>query len=243
MREQDAPLRDRHDGGMIVSAHQPAFLPWLGYFDRIARSDVFVFLDGIQFEKNSFINRNRIKTKRGPLWLTIPVNHKGHTSSTMVATTIAGDNSWRRKQLCSISQAYSRAPYFGSVFPKLESLYKIEGATLADTCFSQLQFWLSELSITTRIVRMSDLELSERKSDLVLEICQKLGATNYISGALGRDYLELAQFQAASVGVTFQDYAHPEYRQLHGDFVPNLSIVDAWMNLGPETAALFAPKA
>lgn len=224
---------------MIVSAHQPAFLPWLGYFDRIARSDVFVFLDDVQFEKNSFTNRNRIKTDKGLAWLTIPVKHKGHISRTMLSTEISDESPWRRKHLGTIAQAYRQAAHFQETFSRLENAYKIEESNLAALCHAQLTLWLAALAIPTRVVRMSELGLSEKKSDLVLELCKSLDATKYISGALGRNYLELEKFAAASIAVEFQDYAHPVYRQLHGAFVPNLSIVDAWMNVGTKTADFF----
>src|SRR5215470_5119272 len=97
---------------MVLTIHQPAYLPWLGYFDRIAQSDAFIFLDNVQFERNSFTNRNRIKTANGPIWLTVPVRLNGHLDQTILATEIDERRDWRRKHLRAIEQNYRRAPCF-----------------------------------------------------------------------------------------------------------------------------------
>lgn len=215
---------------MILSAHQPAYLPWLGLFDKIRRSDVFVYLDAVQFEKNSFTNRNRIKTPRGPLWLTVPVKLKGHTTSTLRDTLIDDTRNWRAKHLRSISQNYGQAPFFTTRYPRLEALYAASFDRLSDLCFAHLQFWLSEIGTERRIVRQSELPDMGAKSDLVLNLCRHFRADRYLSGALGRGYLDLGAFRASGIEVEFQDYRHPVYPQLQGDFLPNLAIVDLWMN-------------
>lgn len=215
---------------MIMAAHQPAYLPWLGYFDRIARSDAFVFLDTVQFEKNSFTNRNRVKTPQGPAWLTIPVKVKGHTHSTMQELMIDNTQNWKIKHLKTLKMNYSKAPLFAARWPKLEELYDRPFELLSDLCFEHLGFWLRELGVSRRIVRARDLQVRSAKSDLILELCGKLGADEYLSGPFGKDYLDDAEFQAAGVKVRYHDYKAPEYPQLYGPFVPNLGIVDLWMN-------------
>jgi hypothetical protein len=222
-----------------VSAHQPAYLPWLGYFDKIARSEVFIFMDTVQFEKNSFTNRNRIKTDRGPLWLTVPVKAAGHLSSTMLDIEVDEQQKWRDKHLKSIAQYYRKAPHFSVWFPRLEALYAQVDATLPELCFRHLGFWLEQLGITTQIVRLRDLTIDGKKSDLVLNLCRHFGAAHYISGALGRDYLDLESFSAAGIGVEFQDYRHPVYPQLNGEFLPNMAVIDAVMNVGEEARQFF----
>jgi hypothetical protein len=214
----------------VVSIHQPAYLPWLGYFDRIAASDVFVFLDTVQFEKNSFTNRNRIKTPNGPLWLTIPVRQKGHFSKSLREIEIENRQDWKRKHLRSIVQYYRDAPQFAEKFRRLVSSYGSDATHLADFCYRQLGFWLSELEIPTRVVRASELAVSGSKSDLVLALCKELGATTYLSGPLGRDYLQPDQFSAAGIEIRYQDFKHPEYPQPFGTFLPALAVVDYWMN-------------
>jgi hypothetical protein len=220
---------------MILSAHQPAYLPWLGYFDKIARADVFVFLDTVQFEKNSFINRNQIKTPQGALWLTIPVKIKGHTSGSLLTTSMDDSRPWRLKHLRSIEMNYRKAARFDECFPKIEMLLATSESNLADFCWHQLQFWLAELSILdTRIVRSSELSITSAKSDLVLDLCRHFGAERYLSGALGRDYLVAADFCKAGIAVDYQSFRSPVYPQLWGEFIPNLGVLDWWMNVGPQ---------
>jgi len=226
---------------MILTAHQPAYLPWLGYFDKIAAADVFVFLDTVQFEKNSFINRNRIKTAQGPQWLTVPVLTRGHLDGSLRDTLIDEHQPWRDKHLKSIAMNYARARHFDAGFEALTSLLDLsDGAVqdhLAELCWQQLQFWLAALQIDTRVVRLSELGIDSRKSDLVLDLCLATGADHYLSGALGHDYLDVARFHAAGVDVEFQCYGHPVYPQCWGPFVPSMSVVDAWLNCGAEATA------
>lgn len=215
---------------MIVTIHQPAYLPWLGYFEKIMKSDIYVFLDTVQFEKNSFSNRNKIKTPQGSAWLTVPVKIKGHTGSSLMNLEIDQLQGWRNKHLKSIHANYKKAPRFEECYPKLERLYQFEYQRLSDFCYDQLLFWFKELGISTQIIRSSQMELHSSKSQLVLDICTKLGAQSYISGMLGRDYLDELQFEKHNITITYQNYIHPIYPQLWGDFQPNMSIVDFWMN-------------
>src|SRR6267378_479446 len=133
---------------MIVSIHQPAYLPWLGYFDRIATSDTFIFLDNVQFEKNSFTNRNRIKTATGSLWLTVPVQTRGHLHKTLLDIEIDSRQDWKRKHLRSIEQNYRSASCFTKRFDRLAASYPPEAGRLVELCFHQLSFWLKELGIS-----------------------------------------------------------------------------------------------
>jgi len=227
---------------MILAAHQPAYLPWLGYFDRIARADLFVYLDTVQFEKNSFINRNRIKTPHGEQWLTVPVRVKGHMSSTLRDTQTDPTQPWRVKHLKSIAMNYSRATYFRRLLPRLEALLSVEESHLADLCFIQLRLWLEELGLATKVIRSSELAVSSTKSDLILELCRLLGATCYLSGTLGREYLVEKDFRDAGVDIEYHEFKHPTYPQLWGEFLPNLSVVDCWMNCGSGIRSLLGVK-
>jgi hypothetical protein len=216
---------------MILSAHQPAYLPWLGYFDKIARADVFVYLDTVQFEKNSFINRNRIKTPQGALWLTIPVKTRGHTTASLRTTEIDDAQPWRAKHLKSIEMNYRKAPRFEECFPKIEALIRMPESNLAEYCFHQLRFWLDELAIDTQVVRSSELPVKSTKSDLVLDLCRHFGVQHYLSGALGRDYLVEHDFKNAGIAIEYQSFVPQTYCQLWGDFIPYLSALDWWMNM------------
>jgi len=215
---------------MIVSAHQPAYNPWLGYFDKIKRSDVFVFLDTVQFEKNSFTNRNKIKSANGPVWLTVPVIKTNHFEMIMKDMLIDNRSNWQKKHLNSIFLSYKKSPYFSDVFPKLEKLYSKSYEFFVDMSWDHLLFWLDFLGIDTKIVKSSDLGITSKKSDLVFDICKEIKADKYISGALGIDYLDTDRFKESGIDVEFQNYVYPEYNQMFGDFIPNLGIIDFVMN-------------
>lgn len=215
---------------MTISIHQPAYLPWMGYFDKIAQSDVFVFLDTVQYEKNSFINRNKIRTVDGTQWLTIPVIGKDHLSHTLKDTLIDNQQNWRIKHERSIVQWYSKCPDFDSKMPILRSELYRDDDFLADYCYNQLLFWLKQLGLDTKMVRSSTLQIAGSKSDLVLEICKTLSATTYVSGSLGRGYLVEEDFSSVGIQVIYQDYVQQTYKQRWDGFIPNISVVDYWMN-------------
>lgn len=215
---------------MILSAHQPAYLPWLGYFDKINKSEMFVYLDTVQFEKNSYINRNQIKTPQGLLWLTIPVKTKGHTTSSLRSTEIDDSQPWRSKHLKSIEMNYRKAIRFDECYSKIEELIKYPEKNLADYCFHQLKFWLNELNITTSIVRSSNIHIDGTKSELIHNLCKHFAADKYLSGSLGRSYLIEKDFDESNIKIEYQNFYAEEYPQLWNDFVPNLSVLDWWMN-------------
>ena len=217
---------------MIVTIHQPAYLPWLAYFDKISRSDVFVFLDTVQLEKNSYsyTYRNKIKSPQGSMWLTVPLKAKGHMNNTIREIPIDYSQRWKKKHLKSIFFNYNKSPYFNELYPKLESLYQTSYEFFSELAYMHLLFWLEELQIKTKVVRASDTPINSRKSALILDLCEHFQATRYISGALGKNYLDESAFQQKSIHIEYQKYQHPLYPQLYGDFLPNLAIVDFWMN-------------
>ncbi|MCD9022318.1 WbqC family protein [Cohnella silvisoli] len=215
---------------MILTAHQPAYLPWLGYFDKINRSDLYIFLDSVQYETRSYINRNKIKTPNGEMWLSIPVKSKGHRDIPLLEVEIDSAVDWKKSHLKSMFLNYKKAPRFEECFPQLEKLYEPDFQFLSELCLHQLHFWFRQLGIQTPIVRLSDLQMESKKSDLIFDLCVKFGATDYISGALGKDYLEEQKFEGREIKIEYQNYVHPVYPQLWGEFLPYISIVDFWMN-------------
>jgi hypothetical protein len=215
---------------MILSAHQPAYLPWMGYFDKIMKSDIFVFLDMVQFEKNSFINRNKIKTPQGPTWLTVPVKLKGHLKLTLMEIIIDSKYNWQRNHLKSIYLNYKKAPRYEECYFKIEELYQKEYEFISELCWDQLRFWLKEIGIETKLVRSSELPIISKKSDLIFDLCRYFQADHYISGALGKNYLEEDRFNRADITIEYQDYQHPVYHQLWGDFIPYMGVIDFIMN-------------
>jgi hypothetical protein len=215
---------------MILTAHQPAYLPWLGYFDKLLRSDIFIFLDTVQFERNSFINRNKIKTPQGSVWLTVPVKLKGHLDVPLSEIAIDSKIAWKKNHLKSIYLNYKKSPDFEKSYSKIEGLYQKDYELISELCWDQLGFWLREMGIEKTIVRSSELPISSKKSDLIIDLCRYFQADHYISGALGQNYLEEERFQEAGITIEYQDYRHPVYPQLWGGFLPYMSIVDFWMN-------------
>ncbi len=216
---------------MLVSAHQPAYLPWLGYIEKIVRSDVFIYLDTVQFEKNSYTNRNKVKTSNGITMLTVPVKIKNHISSIMSDMLIDYSQDWQKKHFNTIWMNYKKAPYFNDVLPLIEKFYTEKYEYLSDYCFDYLQVWLKFFDINTPIVKSSTLDLHSSKSDLVLEICKSQGADRYLSGIMGKNYLDVEKFKNEGVEVEFQNYQPKKYPQLWNDeFVPCLGIIDYAMN-------------
>ncbi len=216
---------------MIVSIHQPAYLPWLGYFDKIARSDIFILLDNVQFQKGSFQNRNRILAKDGPIWLTVPLRTSGVLYITKLKdVSIDNSKNWRAKHLNAIRMCYSKSPRFADFYPILSSFYEKEWHTLDSLCWAMLKYFNGLLGLTTPIFRGSEIGAYGSKSDLVLDLCKKAGATTYLSGAVGREYLNFDSFAEAGIAIQFQNFAYPFYRQAYPGFVPNLAIIDLLMN-------------
>lgn len=217
---------------MTISVHQPAHIPWLGYFDKIIRSDLFVYLDTVQFEKNSFINRNKIKTPNGWQWLTVPVKLKGHMSGVIKELQIDSTQNWRKKHLNAIFINYKKASRFEECFPKIERLYAKEFNYFSEMCYEHLMFWMEALGIHRKIVKSSDLPIFSKKSELILDICKYFKANEYISGAQGMNYLDEDAFSRIGTRINYQNYSSPVYPQLWGGFLSNLSIVDFYLNSG-----------
>lgn len=220
----------------VVSIHQPAYLPWLGYFHKVAASDVFVFLDTVQFEKNSFTNRNRIRTRDGTQWLTVPVNLKGHTARQISEIEISSDERWKRKHTGSIQMSYGKAGHFDRFYPDVERFILNAGNSFSDLVYDMTIHFLEKLKIDTEVIRSSALPVDGRKSELVMNICKHLGADVYLSGKLGRDYIDGEHFRENGVEVAFQDYRHPVYRQTYDGFFEGMCVLDLLMNTGKAEA-------
>lgn len=218
---------------MIVSIHQPGYLPWPGYFHRLSLSDVHVFFDDVQFEKHGFNNRGTIKTAHGARWLTVPVRTRGRFGANLLNAAEIADDRWRERHWRTLVASYRRAPYFERHAPFFESVYRTEWKRLLDLNLAILDYLLSAVKIAPRLVRASDVGVDGTKSARVLNLCRALGATVYFSGTLGRGYLDEVAFAEAGVRVVYQDYRFPIYPQLHGEFVPGVSVIDLLFNCGP----------
>lgn len=214
---------------------QPSYLPWLGYFAQMHKSDVFVVYDDVQYDKHSWRNRNRIKTPQGAQWLTVPVCTKGRDWPSNREVTIDNAQSWRKKHLQSIKQSYARAPFFKDYVGIFEGIYERDWTYLIDLNMACLTAMTEALGLKREIRFSSELEVEGERVDRLIEICRKVGATDFYEGAAGRDYIDDARFAAAQLGIEYQDYQHPTYPQLHGEFVPFLSVADLLFNCGPRS--------
>lgn len=220
---------------MILTAHQPVYLPWLGLFHKIALADLFVSFDQVQYQPKDWNNRNRIKTAQGPIWLSVPVLRKGYLDRTISDIEINNSEPWARKHWRSLQVAYAKAPYFSRYADFFEETYARRWERLVDLNAHMLRWFLDTLGIAVPVRSAAEWTFQGEKSDLVLDMCRQVGATTYIFGALGRDYADQETFAASGVGLHFQDYHHPAYAQMHGDFISHLSIVDLLFNCGDES--------
>jgi hypothetical protein len=233
---------------MIVAAHQPNFLPWLGFFDRMRRADLFVFVDHVQFERQNYQNRALIKTAEGARWITVPV-HQRSQKEKIVEKTIdnqgTGKHRWGRKAFLTMQYSYQAAPYYAHYAPRLKELLDGHWDRLADLNLALLEFTRSSLGIETPVLRSSDLPVAGAKSDMVLNLCKAVGADTYLAGMGGsRHYLDVEAFERAGVKVQFQDFQHPKYPQIPGGgFVEGLSAVDLLFNCGPHGRKLLEGQA
>jgi hypothetical protein len=230
---------------MIVSISQPAYLPWLGYFDRIARSDVAIVLDNVMLERSSktrFTNRNKIRTAESWTWLTVPVKTAGLGQPLICDVELDMEQNWAEKHFRSIAQSYSRAPHFAEHRDWLENFYKQPWTHLAPLLNESTSYLLDALGIDTPLLFGSEMKVEGEKSELIQNLCKHAGATTYLSGPFGRDYLDAANFADAGIALEFDDYVHPVYPQMHGGFQPYMSIVDLLFNCGDASLQILRSK-
>ncbi|MDB5223187.1 MAG: hypothetical protein JWN83_1854 [Chitinophagaceae bacterium] len=220
---------------MILTAHQPVYIPWLGLFHKIFLAEQFCIFDIVQYQTKDYNNRNLIKTHQGPIWLTVPVESKNHFQKKICDIKII-DDGWNKKHFKSIQFSYKNAPYYKSYIDEIEQiLLQKTYSFLTDLNTEMLKLMLKAFDIQIPIVKASDYDFTGYKSDLVLDMCIKLNATKYIFGSQGKDYADEASFNNNNINIYFQNYQHPQYAQLHGDFMPNISALDLLFNEGPKS--------
>ena len=226
---------------MIVAAHQPHFLPWLGYFDRMRRADLFVLLDHVQFERQNFQNRTRILTHQGTRWLTVPVVQRSRAERIVEKRIDDRDGRWAQRLAGTLQFSYGRAPWFREYAPEIVRILESPGTHLVDLNIRLTEILRDVLEIRTPMIRSSGLELAGQRSELVLNLCRAVGATTYLSGrGASRAYLDTEAFRRAGITLEWQEFRHPVYPQVpsRGDFAPNLSAVDLLFQCGPRSAAI-----
>lgn len=220
---------------------QPTYLPWLGYFEQMAQADVFVFLDTAQFVQRSWHSRNRLRGPNGqPFWLSVPIAK--HSQKTPIAEIrISNETPWAEKHLRSIQSALGKAPYFGEIFPHVESWLKTEHDLLCDLTISGIRMFAKLLCVECEMLRASSLDVGGSRVERLAGICRKLEADRYYSAAGASDYMagELEPFESAGISVVFQCWEHPEYEQGGDGFLSHLAVLDPLCHVGPDACRRF----
>ena len=218
---------------LFVAGHQPHYLPWIGYFNKIFQADLFCLVDTVQYEKKYFQNRNKIRTKNGELWLTVPVKTDGRFTQMISEVEIDNSYPWRRKHWKSITVAYGKAPHFYDYAGFFEDVYSRDWKLLVDLDEYIIAGVLKFLNIPRVIVRSSSFGTQGQKTDLLLEICKHMGAGGYLSGTGGsHEYVDEEKLKKARFSHQFQSFTHPIYPQIHGDFVAKMAVIDLLFNCG-----------
>jgi len=225
---------------MIVSVHQPQYLAWVGYFHKILKSDVFVFLDNVQYKEREYQNRNQIRTKNKAQWLTVPVLNSKERFIKIKEVYIDNSQGWAGKHWKALYLNYNRSPFFKEYADFFQDLYNQKWDRLLDLNIYIIKGINKILNIDKVIYLESELEIENTKTGRIIDICKKLGADTYLSGIGGKAYLEEGLFTAAGLKLQYQQFKHPEYSQCFAPFIPNLSMVDLLFNCGPKTAAIIS---
>jgi hypothetical protein len=215
-----------------VAIHQPNYLPWIGYFQKIHRSDVFVLLDDAEYSSRSWINRNKIKTPDGWSWLTVPV---GGSDEKIRDVEITADD-WRTTHLKSFQHNYRNADHYDEFADVLEDVYATEWTLLADLNVRLLREICRHVSMEFEFVRSSTLDIDATGTERLVDICEAVGGTQYLSGQGADGYMEEERFSEVGIELEYQSFEHPAYEQRFGEFASKLSFIDAVLNVGGDRA-------
>ncbi|MDW8301665.1 MAG: WbqC family protein [Bacteroidia bacterium] len=213
-------------------------MPWLGFFDRIDASDLCIILDNVLLDTNSktrFTNRNKIRTKEGWIWLTLPIKTKGLYGNILIKDIELADDKWQSKHLKSIEHNYHKAPFFEDYIYFLRDTYNRKWVKMQDLLDEMLIFFFQKLSIRVPTIKASTIPVKSKKDALILDLCKYVNASVYYSGIFGRSYLNLEKFKEANIDVFFHNYKHPSYQQVFPNFEPYMCILDLLFNHGEDS--------
>lgn len=224
-------------------AIQSSFMPWIGYFSMIKASDVFVFIDDVQFDKNGWRNRNRISGGNGPIWLTVPVLTKKRFGQKIADVEIDYSTKWEESMLGKIRESYRGAKFFSDVYPILVKSVKANHKKLNELNFDLLTVFMNVLQIDCTLIVSSALNVSEEKNERLIDFAKASQSKTYISGPIAREYIDENIFKKNGLCLKWYSFNESlEYPQGNAEFLPKLSIVDLLMNLGPEEAIRFIDR-
>ncbi|MCZ7401451.1 MAG: WbqC family protein [Candidatus Methanoperedens sp.] len=220
---------------------QPTYLPWMGYFEMIDSSDIYLVFDHVQFVKKSWQQRNQIKTPNGVIWLTIPVE-RGSRETRICDVKISYDNeNSLEKHWKTITFAYQKAPYFKDYRDVFDNIYSKKYTLLRDLNVDIIRAVCDILGIKTKIIFSSEINLNEEnmgKEEKIINLCKRAGIKHLYDAKGAQDFLDESLFQKDGISITFQEFNHPIYEQLYGDFIPYLSVLDLLFNEGENSLAI-----
>jgi len=225
-----------------VAILQSNYIPWRGYFDFINSVDLFVFFDDVQYTRRDWRSRNKIKTAQGPIWLTVPVLFSQAEPTAVNQTRIDYSSNWRTKHLRSVEQSYSAAPFFKNYFDKYAECINRDADTISKLNQTLIRWICGELAITTELIDSQMLSPQGQKTDRLLDILSKVGATTYISGPAAKDYIENDKFKTKSIGLQYKTYVYKPYPQLYGEFEGSVTVLDLLFNCGPESRSFLSSE-
>lgn len=218
---------------------QPTYLPWIGYFDLMDQSDVFVYLDSVQFDKRSWQQRNRLKGPHGEQMVTVPVLNKGKFDQKVKEAQINTESKFVDEHIKAVEWNYAKAPYFKTYFPQFQAILSKRHPLLADLNIELIEWFKTVLKIESQTLRSSTLNVIGKKTELLVDICKKVGATDYLSPAGSRVYIdENNLFPANGITLHYQQYEPVSYSQMFGPFLPYLSVLDLLMNEGEHSLSI-----
>lgn len=220
-----------------VTILQPGYIPWLGFFEQLLRSDIFVYYDDVQFDKHGWRNRNRIKSPQGPQWLTVPVLHSKRHGQRNLDVEIDHHLPWARKHRETIRQNYAKSPHIHTYLPQLDEIFQHTWTKLLDLDVMMVELICQWLGIKRQVEYSSRLNIGGERNTRLLNICRHFSADCYRSGNSAKEYLDTNLFEEYNIKVEWQDFVHPEYPQQHGQFLPYLSILDLLFNVGQGSLA------
>jgi hypothetical protein len=229
-RKLRLPLFRRNQ--MITFVHQPEYIPWLGFFDKLSRCDTFIIYDDVQFEHGGYQNRNRIRTAQGWRWLTVPINHN-HPQ--MIKDVRISGNEWSKEHLRIIEHNYVKTPFFNDYFPLLEEALNFNHELLIGLNLHLIQLFSESLKIKVTMMRSSEFPYhGQEKNEKLISMCRFMGADTYLAGSGGKSYVNEKLFREANINILWHNYNHPCYNQKFEGFQSNMSIIDLLFNKGPK---------
>lgn len=219
---------------MIVTIHQPLYMPWLGYFHKLESADLMIILDEVPYSRGDFVNRNRILRKQETQLITVPVSK--FKFGTNINKILMSGTDWKKDHLFKIRSSYSNTQYFDEYYEGITSIIDdFNGSTVSKLDVDLIKYFMMELGITTEILLQSELMINAKSSELIEKICQFVDADKYISGSQGLNYLIPEHFEDLGIELLFQEYSHPEYSQGAVPFVSQLSVLDLLFRQGPDS--------